>query len=378
MKSLYTAFLISAVPAFASAGRTGHYSLSGIKSPESAGIAGISLIKFNGGVGIENSAALPTQRNRFALYSQKPQSLSRSSAEKDTLSLYGVQASFAVPNQWAAFGMGIGLHRNEQITIFNANSEGGLKYDRFDTEISAHVGTLIFDEVSIGVGPIFSFGKETVSQSIPVHKIESQGFNSWAMRVAAQYRKARFRTAATWQSEASISTEKLLVPRDGGELGKPYKPAEMAFAIGYALPGILPRTSFFPLQIDLLGEVGVTYFPNSTSKIYRSGSRVYQRKYALYVPFYETPTQQPQELETHTRSTPRIAADIRIFDMSPVRISSSIGTWVEPGMVKGEKEKTHYSSGVELNAWGLKATVAMDQTSTNRSYFFGMGAQYER
>ena len=379
MKIWFTAaFCISAQPAFASAGLTGHYSLSGIKNPESAGVAGISLVKFDGGVGIENSAAIPTQRNRFALYSQKPHSISRSITEKDTSSLYGAQASFAVPNPWAALGMGLGLHRNEQSTVFSANSEGSLEYDRFDTEIGTHLGMLVFDEISIGLGPIFSFGQETVSQASPRQKIESQGFNAWAMRVAAQYRKARFRTAATWQSEANISTQKLLIPRDGGELGKPYKPAQMAFAMGYAIPGMLPRTSLFPLQVDLLGELGITYFPNVNSKIYRSGSRVYQRTYALYVPFYESPTQQPQELDTRPRSTPRIAADIRIFDTRFIRINSSIGTWLEPGMVRGEQEKTHYTSGVELNAWGLKATVAMDQTSSNRSYYFGMGAQYER
>jgi hypothetical protein len=372
---------VSAVPAFASSespGYTGHYTLSGSKNPDSVGVAGISIIKFDGGVGIENAAAIPMQRNRLSFYSQRPQSFRRSTTEKDTTGFYGAEGSFAAPNRFAALGLGMGVHRDEQNTVFSPNSEETLSYELFDTELRGAVGVLLFDELSIGVGPAFSFGQETIARTAPGQKIESQSFNSLATRVSAQYSHARFRSAAAWKSESKPATQKTLLPRDGGELGKPYKPAELTFAAGYAFPSIRDRMSAFPLQLDVLAELGFTYFPNLNGKLYRSGSRVYQRTYALYIPFVETPTQQPQELETRTRTTPRIAVDARVFEVGSVRLNASMGTWTEPGMVRNEQEKNHLTTGLALGLWGFKTTIALDQANKQRTLAFGVGAQYER
>jgi hypothetical protein len=361
--------------ALANGNSTNNSSLVARENPENKAIAGISLIRMNNGAA-DSAAAIPTQNNTLLLFSDANHKKNVTPKETERKSLLGLNIAFQVPTPFMTAGTGIKLRHTQHSTVFAPSPLNSLQYEARTTEVRGALGALLFDELSVGIEPILVFGNELISQSNPSQKIESLSFRGSTGRISAQLHLKSVALAASWQKELLATVERGLVPREGSELGVPYFPGEYRVGAGYSLPAL--GTEMFPFQINILAEAGILYFTKAEQGLVRAGSRVYQRGYALYVPFDESPEQSVQNLKTESATTPRTAIEATLFNIPATKVQASIGTYTEPNLLTNENEKVHVTSGITLQLWNLRITGAMDSVDGNSTYALGVGAQYEK
>lgn len=374
-KSMLAILCFYDASAHADNGFTYHSSILERENPDSIGLAGVSVVRMGAGFA-DTAAALPLQKNTLQFFSQIPQKNDVTPLETDSNSKFGVNLSLNIPNPLMAAGTGIKIRQSQFSSHFSPTKLNALEYQNQDTEMSASLGVLVFDELSLGLEPIFVMGDELVLQTSPWQKIEATSYHGTTGRMSAQLNLQELKLGVSWQKELIPKSQRTLIPREGSEIGTPYFPGEFRIGAGYAFPAI--NSAPFPLQFNILAETNFLYFTKAQSKLVRAGSRVYQRGYALYVPFDETSSEQVQELKTKARTTPRIALETTLVDINNFRCLASTGMYTAPGMLKDEKDKTHYTVGANLLLWGFRVAASMDTAENTRTYAIGLGAQYEK
>ncbi len=372
-KVMAAACLISST-ALADSGYTNNTALVERETPEIKALAGISLIRMGNGAA-DSAAAIPTQNNSLLFFSDVDRSKNITPKELEQRSALGLNIAFQVPTPFMTAGTGVKLRHTQQSNVFTPSSLNSLRYDNRTTEIRGSLAALLFDELSVGIEPIFIFGTDLVSQTNPSQKIESLSFQGSTGRLSAQFRLESLTLAASWQKELVATVQKGVVPREGSELGTPYFPGEYRIGAGYSLPAV--GTEVFPLQINILAEASFQYFSKAEAKLVRSGSRMYQRGYALYVPFDESADQIAQNLNTESTTTPRIAGEVALLKLPSTRLFASIGGYTEPALLPNDTEKNHVTSGFTLQLWNFRITAAMDSVNSASTYALSVGAQYE-
>jgi hypothetical protein len=350
-----------------------HDSLVTRETPESLALGGISLVRMGNGIS-DSAAATPLQKNALQLHTGLPKETQVTSQEKVSALGFGLQFSLLVPNPFMSVGTGLKVRHDQKGSRFEPTVLNALEYQNKETEVRGALGALVFDELSIGLEPIFVFGDEVVTRASPWQKIESSSYYGTTGRVSAQLNLGDFRFGASWQKELVPTVDRSIVPQEGSELGTPYFPGETRIGAGFSFPAF--GTSLMPLQINLLTEANFLSYNTAKDKLVRATSRVYQRGYAYYVPFTETATERVQELDTETKMSSRLALEGLVMETPNTSLLAQAAFSTLPSLQKNAPEETHYSAGVTLLLWGFRISASTDWTAKEQTYALGLGAQY--
>jgi hypothetical protein len=367
-------------PALASEEFTGFYSFSPMESAADVGLGGATLARFAApGSQFGNPAALPFYDKSLGLGAGIPSATKLPSGEREIRQAASVGANVRTATPWGALGVGAGVANSEISSSVQALGSARLAYSARDFEVKPAIGLRLFDELSLGFGPVFSFGGEKIAQERPSLRIEEHAYSGRAWQVGMLYSEAWFRAAATWQSDAVLETRQKVVPFEGAALGSPYKPAKLAMGIGFSLPAAF-HGSMFPLKSEIMAQLDAFYFPSlpEGAKLYRPGTRVYNQSYALYAPYETTPKRREQQLNIKSAAVPRLAIETRLLAIDGFRVNVNAGGYMTPAYGEGDQKSTHTTGGIALSFWGVRAEAAVDTAPGYRHFQFGLGAAYLR
>lgn len=365
--------LLSSAKVYADSGYTFMHGLTERDNPDSIGLAGVSLVRMGNGIS-DSAAAIPLQPSALQIFARNETNSQITPKEENTTSHVGLNLSFQIPTPIMTAGAGLKIRNTPFRSRFEPNSLNALEYQNSLTEVRGAWSALIFDELSVGIEPIFVFGDEIVTQSNPWQKIEGLEFYGSTGRISAQINLRELRLAASWQKDLTPTVNRNPVPREGTELGSPYFPGEYRVGAGYSFPALFEGD--YPLQFNLLSEADFVYFSEKRIPLVRAGSRVYQRGFALYVPFDETDSEKVQRLRSETITTPRIALEGTFVSNAWMKLNFGTGIYIEPALIAGVAEKSHYTAGVSLILWGFRFAASVDQHEKKPAYTLGVGAQY--
>jgi hypothetical protein len=367
-------------PALASDDYTGFYSFSPMESAADVGLGGATLARFAApGSQFGNPAALPFYDKSLGLGAGIPSATRLRSGEKEIRQAASAGANARTSTPWGALGVGAGVANSDISSSVGTIGPSRLAYAARDFEIKPALGLRIFDELSLGVGPVFSFGGEKVSQERPSLRIEEHDYSGHAWQVGLLYNEAWFRGAMTWQSDVVLETRRKVVPFEGAALGSPYKPSKLALGVGFSLPPAF-HGSVFPLKSEIMAQIDAYYFPSlrDGARVLRPGTRVYNQSYALYAPYETGPDRQEQALNVKSAAVPRVGIETRLLALGGFKLNVNAGGYVAPAYGVGDKKATHATGGVAMSFWGVRTEAAIDTAPGYRHYQFGLGAAYVR